>query len=161
MKKILMSIALVGTMCSTLSAQGTLKNKDKQLNIGLGMSNYGLPVYAGLDFGVGNDITFGLEGSINFWNNYKHSHSDLGLGINGNYHFNRILELPQKMDLYAGLNLGFRFHLGNYESHDYSGLGFGGQLGFRYFFTNTVAFQIEANGGNAVSGGKLGFTFKL
>ncbi|HTO16747.1 MAG TPA: outer membrane beta-barrel protein [Edaphocola sp.] len=163
MKKALLSLALVGTALTYANAQGSLGKGGTQLNLGLGVSGWGIPVYAGVDFGVTDDITVGIEGSYRSWKyTSAYRFSIIGVGANANYHFNRILELPEKMDLYAGVSLGY-FIFNNpsgYSGSLGSSLGFSGQVGFRYFFTNKVGLQLEAGGGN-VSGGKIGLTFKL
>lgn len=81
-------------------------------NAGVGVSGYGLPVYAGIDYTVADRITVGAMASVNwrlpfgnFWwgggGNYR---SVYGLGVNGNYHF---LEPGDEFDLYAGLSVGY------------------------------------------------------
>jgi hypothetical protein len=65
--------------------------------------------------------------------------------------------------LYAGLNIGFyswRYDR-NYIGQRYTGLGWGGQVGGRYFLSEKVGINLEFGGGAALSGGKLGLTFKL
>lgn len=152
-------------------SQGSLGKGGKQLNAGFGFSSWGLPVYLGLDFGVHEDITLGLEFSYRRYRYkykpYDYNHAVLGFSGNANYHFNRILSLPEKLDLYAGINIGFYHWIydPDYYGYDYgsktSGLGLGGQLGIRYFFTDKLAINLEGGGGNAFSGGKLGITFKF
>lgn len=148
-------------------AQNNLDKGNTQINAGLGFSNWGVPVFIGADWGVDDDFTIGAEFSYrNFnqrLNKIQYRHNISGALINGNYHFNNLLDLPDKLDLYAGLNIGFyswRYD-SNYFGQRNSGLGWGGQVGGRYFLNEKVGINLEFGGGVALSGGKLGLTFKL
>jgi outer membrane immunogenic protein len=152
---------------SLIYAQSPIAKGETQLNAGLGLSSWGVPVYIGLDHGVHPDISVGGELSYRSYSdkyaNINYNHSVIGISGNGNYHFNRILEIPKNWDFYAGLNLGFYIWSSpsDYQGSHSSGLGLGGQIGGRYFLTNKIALNLEFGGGNAFSGGKLGLTFKL
>ncbi len=145
-----------------------------QVNAGLGFSSgWGLPLYAGVDYGVTNDITVGAQlsyaSSSNSIYNYNWKETWIGLGINGNYHFNTVLELPNKYDVYAGATLAYNNLSYNYPKElpktyrigNDSGVGFRGQIGGRYFFNDKFALNLEFGGGNIAVGGKLGITYKF
>lgn len=166
MKKLLVVIFLLSTAAITYG-QNPLPVGKVQLNAGLGLSNWGLPVYIGLDFGVGRDFTMGGEFSFRSYNdkynNRGYDHTIMGISGNGNYHFNTVLNMSSDWDFYAGLNLGYYTWA---SSSDYpgirsSGLGLGGQVGGRYNFSPKTAINLEFGGGNVLSGGKIGLTFKL
>jgi hypothetical protein len=166
MKKHILTLSLI-LISSIIFAQSPIAKGESQINAGIGLSSWGVPVYIGLDYGVHPDITVGGELSYrsygeNFGSNHYNS-SVIGISGNGNYHFNRILEIPKNWDFYAGLNLGFYIWNSpdNYAGSHSSGLGLGGQIGGRYFFTDKIGLNLEFGGGNAFSGGKLGLTFKL
>ncbi|HCY43614.1 MAG TPA: hypothetical protein DHV48_20130 [Prolixibacteraceae bacterium] len=166
MKKQLLIISLL-LFSSLIFAQSPIAKGESQINAGVGLSSWGVPVFVGLDYGVHPDITVGGELSYrsygeNFGGNHYNS-SVIGISGNGNYHFNRILEIPEKWDFYAGLNLGFYIWNSpdNYAGSHSSGLGLGGQIGGRYFFSDKIGINLEFGGGNAFSGGKLGLTFRL
>ena len=165
MKKQILTLVFLLAV-GVIFAQGPISKGQTQINAGVGLSSWGSPVYLGFDYGVHPDITLGAEASFRSyndnWRNNKYRHTVIGIQGNANYHFNRILELPSKMDLYAGVSLGY-FIFNNpsgYSGSLGSSLGFSGQVGFRYFFTNKVGLHLEAGGGS-VSGGKIGLTFKL
>lgn len=147
--------------------QNSLPKGSSQLNLGVGLSGWGIPVYIGMDFGVSNDITLGGELSFRSynerWKSNRYRHSIIGISGNANYHFNRVLDIPDNFDFYAGLNLGFYVWSSpdSYQGGHRSGLGIGGQIGGRYFFTDRTGINLEFGGGNAFSGGKFGLTFKL
>lgn len=165
MKKIIItSMALVIALCS--NAQNLPKGKS-QLNIGVGFSDVGVPVYIGFDNSIGNNITLGLElayrGYRENYKNYYYKHSVTSFSANGNYHFNKAMNIPNNFDFYAGLNVGFFVWASPsdyYGSHT-TGLGLGAQVGGRYFFSNSAGLNLEFGGGNSFIGGKFGLTFKL
>lgn len=149
-------------------AQAPLEKGGLQLNAGVGASGWGTPVYVGLDYGLAKDFTLGGELSYRSKSyNYgldKYKSSVLGIGVNGNYHFNTVLNIPSKWDLYAGL--GLNYYVWNYENDVYksnndSDIGLGAQIGGRYFFTDKFGINLELCGGNATSGAKFGITYKL
>lgn len=168
MKKFLLIIALA--MLSGLTfGQNPFPQGRNQLNVGVGLSGWGVPLYIGIDHGIGNDFSLGGEFSYrdryrdNWKNNYYNS-SIMGFSGNVNYHFNRVLQIPSNWDFYAGLNLGFYVWNspdGYYDNDSRSGLGLGGQIGGRYYFNDRVGINLEFGGGNAFSGGKFGLTFTL
>lgn len=149
-------------------AQGSLEKEGLQLNAGFGTSGWGTPVYVGVDYGIHQDITLGGELSYRSdsqtYESNKYKSSVIGIGVNGNYHFNRVLNIPSKWDLYAGLGLNYyiwSYDNDMYKANDNSDIGLGAQLGARYFFTDKFGVNLELGGGNATSGAKIGITYKL
>jgi hypothetical protein len=144
-----------------------LAKGSKQLNAGIGLSTWGLPIYVGLDYGLGKNWTLGGEGSFRShresFGGIKFNHTILGLGANANYHFNEILNIPSPWNLYAGANIGFFVWSSpnNYRGTGSSGLGIGGQIGGRYFLNDNLGLNLEFGGGNSFSGGKFGLTYKF
>lgn len=136
------------------------------MNFGTGLSNYGIPLYFGMDFGVHPDISAGFVVSARSYSEVKYGSSGLlvlGLAGVANYHFDRLLELDPEWDVYGGLSLGFI--LWNYHS-DYPGtknspLGLDIQIGGRYYWNDTWAVNVELGGGNALTGVRLGVSYKL
>jgi outer membrane immunogenic protein len=165
MKKVSIIFLLSFIIVSYSNAQSPLNKGGKQLNAGIGFSEWGIPLYGGMDFGVYKDITVGFEGSFRTYGQdilgKRYSSTILGLSGNGNYHFNSILEIPNQWDFYAGLNLGFYFWSSpsGYTGSGASGLGLGAQIGGRYFFKNNFGLNLEFGGGSAFSGGKFGITY--
>lgn len=175
MKKYLILIALCVT--TTLAfAQNALKIGEKQLNAGFGLFGKGTAIYAGMDFGILEDISAGGEISLQSRSDRfgfgKIKYKGFGLGANANYHFNRILQIEETWDVYAGLTLNyynwntevidFSGNPYNYSGvYDYdSGFGIDVQIGGRYFFNEKFGVNVEL-GGLSFSGGKLGVTYKF
>src|SRR5512133_2026633 len=112
MKKLITIVFLSFVILQASNSQNP-HEKRNQLNAGIGLSGWGIPVYVGLDFGIHKDVSFGIEGSFRSYGQ-KYTGSKYNSTIpcfsgNFNYHFNRILEIPKNWDFYAGLNLGFYF----------------------------------------------------
>jgi outer membrane immunogenic protein len=166
MRKLFLLVGLM-FLITIVNAQNPLGKGKKQLNAGLGFSNWGLPVYVGLDFGVHPDISVGAEICFHSYNErYNNSnwhHNVLGISANGNYHFNRIMNIPSTWDFYAGLNIGFNFWNSpdNYHGSYGTGLGLGAQIGGRYFLSKRFGLNLELGGGNASTGGKFGITYQF
>ncbi len=166
MKKQILTFALL-IAAGVVFAQGPLSKGQSQINVGIGLSSWGVPVYLGFDHAVHPDITLGGELSFrsynNNWRNDKYHHSIIGILGNANYHFNTVLNIPSPWDFYAGLNLGFySWNSPNeYEGPHTSDVGLGAQIGGRYYFSNKVGINLEFGGGNAFSGGKFGLTIKI
>jgi outer membrane immunogenic protein len=165
MKKLNIILLLSVITVLAVNAQSPLGKGNQQLNAGVGFSGWGIPLYIGVDFGVHQDITLGLEGSFRSYNqNFTgtdYNSSIIGLSGNGNYHFNTILDIPSNWDFYAGLNIGYFFWSSpsGYPGNGSSGLGLGAQIGGRYFFSKNFGLNLEFGGGNAFSGGKFGITY--
>lgn len=163
MKKLLLTFAAATIALTQVKAQGTLGKGNTQVNLGLGFSSWGLPVFAGFDYGVSKNITLGAEASFRSYNTVGYDFTVIGISGNANYHFNEVLELPSEWDLYAGINVGYFIYSNpsGYRGASMSGLGLGAQVGARYFFTKKFGINLEAGGGNAANGGKIGATIKL
>lgn len=150
-----------------LSQAQALDNGESQVNVGVGLSGWGIPVYLGYEYGITSTISAGIEGSYrNFSQKYsgsKYKYSAIGVGVYGNYHFNKILNIPDPWDVYAGATLGY-YNLkvdNDYPGAFDSGISFGGQIGTRYYISDRFGVNLEFNGGSVVTGGKLGVTIKL
>ncbi len=158
-----------------LMAQYALPKGKAQLNGGVGLSSWGLPFYVGVDVGVHPDISVGGELSFRTYNEtwrhrgstYNFRRSVVGVAGNFNYHFNSLLDIDREWDVYAGINIGFyswsepRGNNFVYDGRYNSGLGVGGQVGARYYFSKKAAFNLELGGGNAFAGGKFGLSILL
>lgn len=160
-------LALFGTVA--VNAQRVQKG-ETQLNAGVGFNSgyYGTPIYAGVDYGVHPDITVGASASYVSFKPYANDKASwFGVGVNGNYHFNRLLSIPNNWDLYAGLTLAYNSF--SYDNKDVqgvysvntSGIGLVGQVGARYYFTEKFGLNVEFGGGDIATGGKVGISYKF
>lgn len=167
MKRLTILLVVLAISVTGLNAQNPLQKGGKQLNAGVGFSDWGIPLYFGMDFGVHPDISLGFQISHRSydedWDNDHYDHTIWGFSGNANYHFNTILNIPSEWDFYAGLNLGFYAWSSHkdYPGDHTSGLGLGAQIGGRYFFNNNLGVNLEFGGGNAFNGGKFGITYQF
>lgn len=164
MRKLLFGLILLGA--GTIMAQSPIAPGEKQLNAGIGLSSYGVPIYVGVDLGVAQDLSIGGVFSYRkFSDGFAGTNFDwtlLVIGANGNYHFDNVLDLPSDWNVYAGLTLGYYIwsEPSGYTGNRASGLGLDAQVGTRYFFSKTFALNLEVGGGTA-AGGKFGITKKF
>ncbi len=153
-----------------LNAQVITKG-DSQVNLGVGLSGWGIPVYANYEYGFSDVISGGVEGSYRSFSenhvDYNYKYSVIGVGAFANYHANELLSIPEPWDVYAGATLGYYIvnvktdYDSTYNGGYAGGLSFGGQIGARYYFSDKMGVNLELNGGSVVTGGKLGITIKL
>ena len=61
MKKTILNFAFVMGLSIQSQAQAPLQIGENQLNVGIGTSSWGLPLYVGLDHGIHEDISVGGE----------------------------------------------------------------------------------------------------
>ncbi len=132
--------------------QNSLEYGERQWNLGMGIQSVGVPLYFGIDFGILPDISIGGQVAQDLEFNY------LTMSGRGDYHFNRLLNIINQFDIYAGMNLGV--DIGLEETFD-SGLNIGFQIGGRYFWNDTWAVNLEIGGSNSYSGGRAGVTRKF
>ncbi len=131
MKKILLILALIATTAAT--AQVYTGKGDQKFQVGADFQSGSTGVQATYDYGVGENISFGLTAAY-------------ALGIDD--------DVSVDFDERAMLRLRFNANIGNVINIDpnldiYPGLGFstknfGGHLGARYFFTDGFGLYTEA-----------------
>ena len=167
MKKVWIIFSLLIITILSINAQRPFGKGKYQINGGLGFSDWGIPVYTGVDYGVHRDLTVGLEGSFRTYNEditgAIYNSTIFGLSAIGNYHFNTLIGIPWNWDIYTGINLGYFYWSlpPNYPGTGSSGVGFGAQIGGRYFFNENLGLNLEAGVGKYFSGGKIGITYIL
>ncbi len=165
-----------------------LNKDDGMVNLGMGMGAYygngnGFkidvpPIYGSYEYMIDDNISVGgfmayMHASYNLssiYDPYKISwnYSYFNISALGNYHFYN----TDKLNAYGGLKLGYTNITANYGSNDSevnqilndydsesSGILFGFQIGGRYFFTESLAFNMELGYGIALLKGGLTFKF--
>ena len=140
MKRIVLLFGLILFVGGIYAQEGQapLAKGDKQLNLGLGHSSWGfIPVYAGMDFAIHDDITVGPEINLNISYGGNVTFGAIG---RGDYHFNRIIGIPSNWDFYAGANLGF------VVGSDFK-MRFGFQVGGRWYWSEKWGLNYEFGGG--------------
>ncbi len=165
-------IALL-TFCITHVSAKTWYDKDvrvAQLGVGIGGlgGGYGtssIPVISvGLDFGLTKEISVGgiagyssskFDGLYGFQNSrYSWKYTYITLGARGSYHF---LQVPnEKLDLYAGLGLGFNIVSSKYDGTAVNQALIVGASG-SYMFLGIHAGARYSFSGNFAVYGELGY----
>lgn len=176
MKHVILSFSVVFTL---LCAQRAIAQGGAYdfFNVGVGVSGWGIPIYAGADITVADNITVGAmvsaqrkvqrTGWLN--NDLRWVHTIIGISGNANYHF---LEPGDEFDVYAGANIGYYFwntklretvpgFSGVYEGSGSGGFGVGLQVGGRYKLDNGIILHGEVGGGTVFSSGRIGVSFPL
>jgi outer membrane immunogenic protein len=152
MKKIFFLI-IACAFFNNLFAQYPLKEGKVQLNAGVGFSSSNTPIYVGFDYGLKSDLTLGGEMVFH--------KSGTGILANINYHFNELMNLNSKFNLYAGVNLSAFMLKSTPTTSSKTNFNLGGQLGARYQLSSSIALNLEFGIGNSINEGKLGITARL
>ncbi|UOE42055.1 porin family protein [Chryseobacterium suipulveris] len=167
MKNAILAAAL---LVSAVSFGQRAQKGEFQLNAGVALPSHysdNVGLYAGFDYGIHKDITLGAEarfGGKDYGNNWNGRW--FGIGINGNYHFNSLIGIPNNWDFYAGPTIGFNTFTWKDKNNNFaepykSNVAISAQVGGRYFITNNFALNAEANAGDLFNGGKFGITYKF
>ena len=135
-----LSLLFLGT--SFLSAQAFKGYGDKKVQVGFIPYGYGNGLGGSLDYGLTDIFSAGAGAELYFGKNSNNFY----LYGRGDVHIAELLDMPSEMDLYPGIDLGLTGE----------GLGLGGHLGFRYFFSNKIGAYIEVG-----SRGSLGVSINL
>jgi hypothetical protein len=146
MKKLvfIMMLIFAGT---AVHAQAWTGKGDQKINAGLSVWGYGTGITGTYDYGLNNLISVG--GGVNaYFDNYKDNDDDNRVFVFGrlNFHLKDALQLPEKLDLYPGIDIGV---VG-------SDFGLGAHIGARYFFTDKIGVFAEVG-----NNGSLGVSINL
>lgn len=165
MKKLLILVVLLSVFSIGLKAQNPIRVGGRQINVGAGISDWGIPVYAGIDFGIHQDFSVGVHASFSSfdetWDSTDYRRNVAGFNAVGNYHFNRILKISNRWDLYAGMNVGYYAwsQPADYYGSNETGTGLGIQIGGRYYFNEKLGLNLEMATGNSTTGIKFGISY--
>jgi len=153
---IICALSIVAFSFGQKNSEASLDKGKLQFNAGVGLSTWGIPVYIGADYWITPDITIGLEASARW--RLRWGYGNIGASINGNYHFAKLLQLPDNIDLYAGLSAGPYIYIGSGWIDPFD-IGIGGQIGGRYKINDKMWINAELGGGT-LSGAKIGITLR-
>ena len=148
--------------------------------LGFGYKDYynsrAFPVGVSYEYGITPDISIGAQFDyatvtyeydiytygflFTYINTYRGTYTTTYFGGRGSYHFNRLFNLnSDKLDLYAGVGLGYRGYSNEY-SRAHSPLSLNGFVGSRFFFTDSFGGFVEL-GYTGLSLSKIGLSFKF
>ena len=136
----------------------------KMLTAGIGVSGWGVPIFARFELPVANNFTVGGQVSYQSYSRYGLSgFSLIGIAARGSYHFNEVFEIDNdQWDIYGGASLGFFIYdhpndwVGNSSTSE---LGLGIHIGGRYFFNDNLGLNLEIGSGSITTSTTLGLTF--
>ena len=134
-------------MGTAANAQGYTGKGDQKIQLGLSAWGYGTGVTGTYDYGLNQLISVGA-GLNAYFGNYKDNDDDNRVFIFGrlNFHLRDALQLPEKLDIYPGVDVGV---VG-------SEFGLGAHIGARYFFTDKIGVFAEVG-----NNGSLGVSINL
>ena len=166
-------LAITG-LVPDLLAQGARSGMDRfdVINIGLGMSNRGLPILVELEQTLDEHISAGIMASYQSFTegggSVSWQHQYFGAGVQGHYHFVELV--PPPFDFFAGLTLGwfghnFKWAGGSTQPDTYTGnvqggLQLAGHIGGRYTYKDWTLFT-QLTGGTIISGYTFGLSIPL
>ena len=135
---------LAGTF---VNAQAWTGKGDQKINAGLSAWGYGTGVTGTYDYGLNKLISVGAGLNI-YFDNYKNNDDKNRAFVFGriNFHLKDALQLPEKLDIYPGADVGV---VGN-------SFGLGAHIGARYFFTERIGVFAEVG-----NNGSLGVSINL
>ncbi|MDH5366052.1 MAG: hypothetical protein OEW67_03640 [Cyclobacteriaceae bacterium] len=174
MKKASLSFIILLTFgISQLFAQGPIRKGEKQLNFGVGVSTLGIPVYLGMDFGIHENISLGPIMSFRTYvsnaidpitgSKITYTQTAFGIGFNGDFHFNNLLNIPREFDVYAGISISY-FVINSTTTVTGTvllpNIGVNPHVGGRYNFNPKWSVQVQVDAGTH-TGAMGGLTFKF
>ncbi len=147
--------------------------KDKLLNVGVGLTSYyhGTPIGLSFEAGIHKDISIGAQldyssGQANDYGLSNWGYKAYYIGVRGSYHLNRVIKVStSKLDLYVGLGLGYKGFQWNDRSYGY-GYNYGSGVfpnyfvGAKYYFAPKISGFAEL-GYTGISSSRIGVAFKF
>lgn len=170
------TVGLVLVFCCSLdvAAQrgGGQLDRFDVVNVGLGSSTRGLPIFIELEQSLDEHVSAGVIASYRSFKEGGSSgtwrHQYLGVGVQGHYHFVELA--PPPFDFFAGLTLVWYGHnfswVGGSQAPDsYTGSVAGGlqmaaHIGGRYTYKDWTLFT-QMTGGSLLSGYTFGLSIPL
>jgi hypothetical protein len=147
--KLLLVFVMISGVMLAQSGKAPLSQGESQLNFGLGFNSEGFPMYGGIEFAVHDDVTIGPQVNIVL----DDDDARISFHAKGDYHFNRLLDVSDEWDVYAGANAGI-----NVGDGDVLQLGI--QMGGRWYWSDKWGINLEFGGGNTFHT-TLGVSMKL
>ena len=146
MKKLVFMFMLI-FFGAAANAQAYTGKGDQKIQLGLSAWGYGTGITGTYDYGLNKLISVGA-GLNAYFGDYKDNDNDNRVFVFGrlNFHLKDALQLPEKLDIYPGVDVGV---LGK-------DFGIGAHIGARYFFTDKIGVFAEVG-----NNGSLGVSFNL
>ncbi|HEY3370854.1 MAG TPA: hypothetical protein VGK10_08410 [Prolixibacteraceae bacterium] len=179
MKKLALIIAAVACFSLGSKAQGMFEKGTQLFKLGVGVNSNGTPIDVSYEKGVKEDL-FGVDGLVlglggnfgyygykedfsNLAGSYSWKYTNIIVGARALAHY----PLVNKLDTYSGLILAYNVASAKYDgpnagsipSPSVGGIVFGGIVGARYEFSQSLGAYAEA--GFGISNLSLGIAYKF
>ena len=179
MKKLVLIIAAVACFSVGSNAQGMFEKGTQLFKLGIGVNGDGTPIDVSYEKGVKENflgvdgLVLGLGGNFGYYGNkedfsslagsYSWKYTNIIVGARALGHY----PLISSLDTYAGVMLGYNIasvkydgpNAGSIPSPSVGGVVFGGVVGARYEFSETLGAYVEA--GFGISNVSLGLAYKF
>lgn len=161
-------ICLLILSATMVRAQSNETSERFFLNVGVGgvliQGNYTPPVYLGIDYMLTPTLSLSGEYTFLSYESIISRQTQYGYMLAMHYHFNKMLRLSPKWDLYAGpvaeFEQTFSTNFGA-QDHSSSRWALGMHIGARYFITDRMAINAKIGTGNLGSVGTIGMSVKF
>jgi len=167
---ILVAILLCASLALSAAPKKSMKkyarlefNKgEKYLTPQIGLNSYATPFGANFEYAITENIGVGGTVMISLWNDWGYKNSLIMPSVEGAYHFTKLD--VEKLDLYAGLGLGYAIFNSDYVSWS-SGLDLSPFIAARYWFSGKLGASLKVNysllGDFSSYGTFLGVVFRI
>ena len=142
-KKIKLSVLTLFLIIGSVNLRAQEKYTGLNLLINLGNTSSFSVNY---EFDVYEQVTVAPFLLIDFDGNF-------GLGARGRYYFDALFKLDNPWDVYAGLDLGWRFTRNDFQA--------GFFIGGRWHINEVISVELEFEGGTVFSGASAGIGLKF
>lgn len=142
MKNIFLSLSFILVLGGNVQAQTYTGINDMKIQLGVSPYGYGEGLVGVFNYGLHDIFSIGVGTEFYF----NENNSNFYLFGRADAHIGRLIEMPENMDLYPGIDLGILDDK----------LGFGAHIGYHYFFHKNIGAYIEIG-----SRGNLGLVFNL
>lgn len=155
MKKIILVLFIL-VAANSMKGQ-TFDKGTSVIHLGLGVGgNFGTPLGIGYEKGISDKIGIGGFAGYSSKSFAGFKVTNILLAVKGNYHFYQ----TDKLDTYAGAMLGYAIaNVASGGTFADDGVNFGGQIGARYYFTDSIGAFAEL--GYGIANLNVGVAFKL
>lgn len=124
-------------LASTAQTQSYEGKGDSKLNFGYNIYGYGTGIKATYSYGLSDSFSVGAGGTYYINGDIN----DYFLYARASFHLGPLIDLPPKLDLYPGVEIGYLSS---------KNIGLAGFLGVRYFFNERIGLFAELGSYGAI-----------
>ena len=128
--KILLGAFFILFLAKPIQAQSYDGKGDSKINVGYNIYGYGNGIKATYSYGLSDAFSLGAGGTFYFNGDVN----DYFLYARASFHLGPLMDLPAKLDIYPGIELGYLSS---------KNIGLAGFLGVRYFINDRIGVFAE------------------